>query len=100
VDENYLASLTLTTAFSPTGRPVYNISYSAAQAFCQWLSLLTGKEVFLPSEAQWSLAAQGVTDYRQTLTLDDDGSTTPSSLLGGVWELTDTAYIPPFSLCG
>jgi iron(II)-dependent oxidoreductase len=100
VDENYLASLTLTTAFSPTGRPVYNISYSAAQAFCQWLSLLTGKEVFLPSEAQWSLAAQGVTDYRQTLTLDDDGSTTPSSLLGGVWELTDTRYIPLSRLCG
>ena len=100
VDQNYLAGLSPTVRFSPTGRPVYNVSYKAAQAFCAWLSAKTGKRVFLPSEAQWSLAAAGVTEYQRTLTLDDDGATTPSAMLGGVWELTGSRYIPLARLCG
>jgi len=100
-DAYYLALVTPTLQFSPSGKPITNVSLYAAKAFCAWLSEKTGKHVFLPTEAQWSLASQGVSGYRLTLALEDDSSSlTPSSMLGCVWELTDTSYIPLSRLCG
>lgn len=39
--------------------PMFYVSYEDAKAFCQKLSLLTGKTYILPTEAQWEFAARG-----------------------------------------
>lgn len=40
-------------------RPVTDVSWEDANAFCLWLSQKTGKNIRLPSEAQWEKAARG-----------------------------------------
>ncbi len=98
VDDSYLEGMTISSVFI-TSRPVFNVSYHAAQAFCTWLSEKTGKEVFLPTEAMWSLAVlqQNELDYTTSLSPSPNISSGPVSLMGGVWELTQTPYIPPLS---
>lgn len=44
--------------------PVINITWGDANNFCAWLSRKTGKQINLPTEAQWELAARG-TDQRR-----------------------------------
>ena len=43
--------------------PVVEVSWDDAMAFCAWASHVTGREVTLPTEAQWEKAARG-TDGR------------------------------------
>ena len=45
-------------------RPVVMVSWSNAFSFCSWLSHKTGKDIHLPTEAQWEKAARG-TDQRR-----------------------------------
>lgn len=39
-------------------RPVINISHTEASDFCTWLSQKTGKNIHLPTEAQWEFTAK------------------------------------------
>jgi formylglycine-generating enzyme required for sulfatase activity len=45
-------------------RPVILMTWDAANSFCNWLSQKTGKNIKLPTEAQWEKAARG-TDQRR-----------------------------------
>ena len=45
-------------------RPVVMVKWERACSFCSWLSAKTGKDIHLPTEAQWEKAARG-TDQRR-----------------------------------
>lgn len=45
-------------------RPVTNVSWYDANSFCTWLSQKTGKDIHLPTEAQWEKAARGADQRR------------------------------------
>ncbi len=50
--------------FLPRGKfPVVNIMWNDAKAYCDWLSQKSGRNIHLPTEAQWEKAARG-TDKR------------------------------------
>lgn len=95
VDEYYLAGLEPSVDY-PSLKPVYGVSPRAAEAFCKWLSEKTGKDVFLPGEAEWTLSAMQARGkaYSRTTSGGDDGTDSPSGMMGSVWELTSSPYIP------
>lgn len=94
VDDYYLDGVTLSMTVA-SNRPVRNISWYAAKAFCNWLSEKSGRNVDLPTEDQWIAATlTGAGEGYQKSLMPSVESTTPSAMLGGVWEFTDTSYVP------
>ena len=94
-DENYLKGIPLSSSVIST-RPIRNISYHAAEAYCNWLSSISGESYHLPSEAEWYIAALSASDkpYTTSLLHFDFDTTSPSMMMGGLWEMTETPYIP------
>lgn len=94
-DEFYLYGMN-PNALIPTDRPIRNISYNAAVAYCAYLSVKTGTQVRLPSEAEWEVMAANAPQksYAQSLVILDMDATSPSGILGQVWEFTQTPFIP------
>ena len=94
VDDYYLdgVSTLLTTV---TNKPVRNISWNAAQAFCTWLSQVSGKNVYLPSEDQWVAASLSDSEggFQRSL-MPSVAESAPAAMLGSVWEMTGTRFIP------
>lgn len=93
-DDYYLDGVSTSLA-SITNKPVKNISWYAAQAFCTWLSQVTGKNVFLPSENQWIAASLTDKDggFQRSL-MPSSAESAPAAMLGSVWEMTGTRFIP------
>jgi formylglycine-generating enzyme required for sulfatase activity len=61
LDADPVAKLTDPERFRGDLRPVVNVSWFDAQAFCQRLAMRTGKNYALPSEAQWEYACRAGT---------------------------------------
>ena len=58
MDPDPVAKLKDAEPFQAEQRPVVNVSWHDAMAFCQRLRLRTGKNYTLPSEAQWEYACR------------------------------------------
>ncbi len=61
LDADPVAKLDDAQRFAGEQRPVVNVSWHDAMAFCQRLRLRTGKNYTLPSEAQWEYACRAGT---------------------------------------
>ncbi len=89
-------------------RPAVGVSWNAAKTYCKWLSINTGHDYRLPSEAEWRLAC-GETpeplDAYAWYAANTDGKTEevrrrkPNAhgvydMLGNLWEYTRDPYDP------
>ncbi|MBF0347878.1 MAG: SUMF1/EgtB/PvdO family nonheme iron enzyme [Magnetococcales bacterium] len=50
--------------FSNDLQPVVGVTWNDAMKYCEWFSQESGKEFFLPTEAQWEYAARGTEGRR------------------------------------
>lgn len=93
VDSNYLKGITLS---SRSSRPVRYISFYAAEAYAQWKSKKDNTTYSLPSIYEWTVAALSAEDkgYVTSLVYRESESSTPSSLMGQLWDITSTLYMP------
>lgn len=58
--------------------PIVNVNFNDASAYCNWLSIVTGKKYRLPTDAEWEYAARGGAKskaflYAGSNTLDEVG---------------------------
>ncbi|MCH3916273.1 MAG: formylglycine-generating enzyme family protein [Spirochaetia bacterium] len=94
VDENYLAGISLSVS-QPNLTAIRNISFKAAKAFCAWASKKSGRTCFLPTEEMWEEASYlNQSNFALSLVNLDDSNARFKMMMGGVWEMTSTPYVP------
>ena len=93
VDSNYLKNITLS---SRSSRPIRYISWYAAEAYVDWRSEKDGVEYSLPTLAEWTVAALSASDkpYVTSIIFVENDSTTPTGLMGQLWDMTSSIYMP------
>ena len=93
VDSNYLRDITLS---SRSSRPVRYISWYAAEAYIEWKSAKDGVEYTLPTLTEWTVAALSSSEktYVTSLVFVESDSSTPTALMGQLWDMTATPYMP------
>ena len=95
VDSNYLKGITLSPYINSI-RPIRNISYCAASAYVEWKSGKDGVIYHIPTEKEWYTASFSTKDkeYVTSLVYVENNPTTPTAMLGLLWEFTSTPFIP------
>ena len=73
--------------------PVCGVTYEEAEAFCRWLSRVSGHSMDLPTEAQWEKAARG-TDGREWPWGDDFSPRKCNTREGGYGGITPVDRFP------
>ncbi|MDA3939642.1 MAG: SUMF1/EgtB/PvdO family nonheme iron enzyme, partial [Spirochaetia bacterium] len=102
--------------FTDKGKPVTNISWHAAVAYCEWLETklpleMSGYTLKLPSEAQWEAAAKFDFSSNANYVFKESGAESSVStdfsrignaglydISGNVWEWTDNWFFPTDSV--
>lgn len=95
VDTNYLKGITLSPYINSI-RPIRNISYHAASAYVEWKSQKDGVSYHIPTEKEWYTASLSSKDkeYVTSLVFIENNPTSPTAMLGQLWEFTSTPFIP------
>lgn len=91
VDEYYLEGITVNSRINNTSG-IRNISYYAANAYIDYINEKNGSDYSLPSEIIYMVAASNSDEYALSLNYRNERDKL-SSALGGLWEMTDTAYL-------
>lgn len=104
--------------FNDTGKPVSNISWYAAVAYCDWLETklppnMSDYKVKLPSEAEWEAAAGFNATAASNKVFDESGVSAAKSIdfsrigraelydtMGNLWEWSENWYFPTDSVNG
>lgn len=104
--------------FTDQGKPVSNISWYAAAAYCGWLEtklppFMSGYTVKLPSEAEWEIATGLNTSTSSNSIFQESNESSAKSVdfsrrgaadlydtMGNLWEWCDNWYFPTDSVNG